>query len=92
VNQQTIDQALSVKEKYETELLNKAHVVGVGVGVRTQDRIHGDEPCIVVMVDKLIPSWEIAPEHRIPSELDGVGVDIQPVGDLFAQRNRDYTF
>jgi hypothetical protein len=88
MNQQSIDQALHVKAKYEVELLNKAHVVGLGVGVKTQDRIHGDEPCIVVMVDRMTPSWEMTPENRIPTELVGVSVDIQPIGDLFTQRSR----
>jgi hypothetical protein len=88
MNQQSIDQALHVKAKYETELLNKAHVVGLGVGVKAQDRIHGDEPCIVVMVDKLLSSWEMTAENRIPTELDGVSVDIQPIGELFSQRSR----
>jgi hypothetical protein len=92
VNQQSIDQALHVKTKYETELLNKAHVVGLGVGVRAQDRLHGDEPCIVVIVDKLLPPWEVAPENRIPTELDGVTIDIQPVADLHFRRRRNDPF
>jgi hypothetical protein len=84
MNRQFIDYVMLVKAQYEEELLNKAHVVGVGIGVRTQDRLHDDEPCIVVMVDRLVPPSEQSPEDRIPTELDGVPVDIQEVGELYA--------
>lgn len=81
----TIEHALQVKSRYENELMNKPNVVGVGVGVMSQDRVRGDEACIVVMVDKLIPTAELAPQDRIPTELEGVYVDIQEVGRLSAQ-------
>ncbi|MFN8375021.1 MAG: hypothetical protein U0694_19360 [Anaerolineae bacterium] len=84
MDKQAINQMLLVKSRYENELLKKPHVVGVGVGVRNQNRLSAGEPCIVVMVDKLIPSAQLAPEDRIPTQLDGVCVDIHEVGTFLA--------
>ena len=92
MNKQAIAHALSVKAKYERELLSKAHVVGIGIGVRTQDRIHGDEVCIVVMVDQLISPSQLVPEQRLPTELDGVSVDVQEVKELYAQQENTTWF
>jgi len=85
MDKQAINQMLLVKARYENELMKKPHVVGVGVGVRNQNRLQAGEPCIVVMVDKLVPSSQLAPQDRIPTQLDGVCVDVHEVGSLFAQ-------
>jgi len=74
-----------VKAKYEAELLSMAHVLGVGVGLGRKDGEYTDEICIVVMVDRKRPLSEIAPQDRIPEELDGVCVDVQEVGQVEAQ-------
>jgi len=74
-----------VKAKYESELLSRAHVLGIGVGMRKKDGDYTDDICIVVMVDRKRPLSEIAPQDRIPEELDGVCVDVQEVGQLEAQ-------
>lgn len=79
-HQITYTQALIVKNNHEDELLNKANVVGVGIGVRQKDGQFTEEIAIVVMVDRKQPWDHLAPEDRLPSHLDGVPVDVQEIG------------
>jgi len=39
----------------------------------------------VVMVSHKIPPELLAPEERIPAEIDGVPVDVQEVGQIYSQ-------
>jgi hypothetical protein len=73
-----------VKDLYETDLMRKANVVGVGIGMREREGQLTDEPAIVVSVTQKMPSSEVAPDDAIPAELDGVPVDVQVVGNLRA--------
>jgi hypothetical protein len=79
------EQAQAVKRAHEAELLRKANVVGVGVGLRHQGGERTDEIAIVVMVRQKMPHHELSPEDRIPRAIDGVPVDVQAVGDITAQ-------
>jgi hypothetical protein len=76
--------ALLVKENYEVQLMAKANVVGVGIGMR----IRGGEPVgevsLVVMVTHKLPRSQLAPEDIVPSEIEGVSVDVQEVGEFEA--------
>jgi hypothetical protein len=60
-------------------------VVGVGVGLRSRGGTHTQEVVLVVMVSRKLPWRMLAEEDRIPSELDGVPVDVQEVGELRAE-------
>ena len=80
-----IERARAVKEAYETELLGKPNVVGVGVGLRQIGGVIQNQVSLVVMVRHKLPSIQLAPEEVIPTELDGVPVDVQEVGDIGAQ-------
>jgi hypothetical protein len=70
----------SVKAKHERELMRKRNVVGVGVGLRQRAGQMTDEVCIVVSVRQKLPRDQIAPKDVIPTELDGVPVDVQVTG------------
>jgi hypothetical protein len=74
----------AVKAEYESDLLRKPNVVGVGIGLRHRDGEPSQEPAIVVSVTHKVPSYELAPEDVIPRELEGVPVDVQVVGELRA--------
>ena len=74
----------SVKAKHERELMRKRNVVGVGVGLRKRAGQMTDEVCIVVSVRQKLPRDQIAPQDVIPTELDGVRVDVQATGTLRA--------
>ncbi len=79
------EQARRVKARHEVKLLARPGVVGVGVGYRQRGGTPTDEVAIVVMVRKKRPPDELAPEEILPSELEGVPLDVQEVGDITAQ-------
>ena len=74
--QEAIARAQAVKAKYEQALMRKRNVVGVGVGLRER----GGPVCIVVSVREKLPLDRLAPQDVIPSELDGVPVDVKATG------------
>lgn len=73
-----------VQATHADELLQKANVVGVGIGLRRRAQSLMQERCLVVMVERKVPLEELAPDDRIPREIEGVPVDIQEVGKLSA--------
>ena len=77
--------AQAVKRKYESDLLSRANVVGVGVGYIRRGGEATGEIGIVIMVEKKVSPKYLDPEHILPAELDGISVDVQEVGRLAAQ-------
>jgi hypothetical protein len=82
--QATLEKAQAVKAAYQNELLAKPNVVGVGIGLRHKEGRRTDEVGIVVMVDHKLPIALLLPEERIPSEIEGVPVDVKEVGQITA--------
>ena len=76
--------AVRAKQLHEPSLLAKANVLGVGVGVRQRSGKGSTEVAVVVLVRRKVPASELAPQDRIPSEIEGVPVDVQEVGDVRA--------
>lgn len=74
----------TVKQKHEKALLRKKNVVGVGVGLRQKDGEYTDQVVLTVMVARKVPASQLSCGDRIPSELEGVPVDVQEVGILRA--------
>ncbi|WP_322801945.1 hypothetical protein [Thermoflexus sp.] len=81
---ETLARIQEVKRRREAELLRKANVVAVGIGYRQRGGRSTDELCLVVSVRRKVPMEALAPEDRIPPEIDGVPVDVQEVGALRA--------
>ena len=77
-------EAQAVKQAHQAELMGKANVVGVGIGLRQQGGIQTGELAIVVMVRQKIPRAQLASADMIPTEIDGVPVDVQEVGKIVA--------
>lgn len=73
----------TVKNTYAADLLKKANVVGVGVGIRK--RGEDQEPVLVVMVSRKVPLDQLAPSDVVPSTIDDVPVDVREVGEISAQ-------
>jgi len=88
VSQERIEHVRTVKRRHETKLLRKANVVGVGIGL--DDEI-SDElvPVIIVNVTHKVAWHKLAPEDRVPNELEGVPVEVEAIGHLRAQRSHD---
>ncbi|HHS97172.1 MAG TPA: hypothetical protein ENK08_04645 [Chloroflexi bacterium] len=66
--------------------MRKANVVGVGIGFRQREGRPLDELAIIVSVTHKVPRERLSPDDLIPSELEGVPVDVQAVGELRALR------
>lgn len=82
----SIDRAEVVRRAHEAELLARANVVGVGIGFHRADGTHTNQVAVIVLVTRKVPRSQLAPKDIIPSELEGVPVDVQEVGDIKALR------
>ena len=76
--------ASAVKKAHQAALMSKAHVLGVGVGFRQIKGQPTDTVALVVMVDQKLPEAQLAPEDTLPSEIEGIPVDVQEVGEVRA--------
>lgn len=83
-NDERMKEITQVQAKYIDELMLMPNVVGVGIGMRQRDGDYTNEMCLVVMVDKKLPIAQLAVDSILPTELDGVGVDVQETGDFSA--------
>ena len=79
-----IARATEIQARYAELLLSKAHVIGVGVGFAQKDGMPTREVALVVMVDEKLPAAQLAPDDLLPTELDGVRVDVQATGGFSA--------
>jgi len=80
-----LDKARKVKEACADELISKANVVGVGIGLRQEEGAPAGRVVLMVMVTHKVPLAELAPDDVVPSEIQGVPVRVQAVGRLRAQ-------
>ena len=84
LNKGDLERIRAVKSVHEIELMSKANVVGVGIGLRQAGGQSTGEAAIVVSVRTKVPGSQLARGDMIPRELDGVPVDVQVVGELRA--------
>lgn len=70
---------------HSAELMNKPNVVGVAIGYKQINGKTTNKLCLVVMVTQKLPKSQLAPEDVIPSQVDGVCVDVQEMGMFRAQ-------
>ncbi len=83
--QAAYEHARAVKTAHEDELLKKANVVGVGVGIRKRGGTYTNEVALVVMVRQKVPREQLAAADILPRVIEGVPVDVQQVGDIEIQ-------
>ena len=74
----------AVKSAHEVDLMRKANVVGVGIGLQQTGGKPTGEPAIIVSVTVKVSVSQLASGDVIARELDGVPVDVQAVGKLRA--------
>ena len=82
--QAALQRAQTVKRAHEDELMSKANVVGVGVGLLEKSGVRTGAVGLVVMVKRKLPQTQVAPGDVIPAEIEGVPVDVQEVGKIRA--------
>ncbi len=81
----TWDRIRSAKDKFERLLMEKAHVVGVGIGKKIVAGEETEEPAVIVFVEKKLPELQLRKKDVIPKTLDEVKTDVIETGRLKAQ-------
>jgi len=81
-NEERMVEISRVQATHIDKLMTYPHVVGVGIGMRQRDGDFTDELCLVVMVDEKLPVAQLEADHILPTELEGVGVDVQETGEF----------
>jgi hypothetical protein len=81
---QTLKEVSKVKALYEKQLMKLPNVVGVGVGFKQKNGQPTDEIVLIVNVSEKKPQADLSAQALVPSELDGVIVDVQEVGKISA--------
>lgn len=79
-----IEEIRAVKDRYEDDLLKKKNVVGLGIGYKEVEGRETNELTLVVMVKKKEPPSQLDATDLIPSEIEGVPVDVKEVGEIVA--------
>ena len=79
-DEKRIAEIAAVQDKYSPKLLAYPNVVGVGIGLRQRQGKATDELCLVVMVRQKLPPEQLPAGGMLPSELEGVGLDVLETG------------
>jgi hypothetical protein len=79
-----IERARAVKARHTERLMSLPGVIGVGVGLRQRSGQIADEVVIVVTVRRKLEPGGLSPAELLPTELEGVPVDVQETGEIKA--------
>jgi hypothetical protein len=83
-NANSLTQLQAIKARYESDLLAKANVVAVGIGIPMRDGRPRGEPAIIVSVTHKVQASDLRPEDLIPQTLENVRVWVEEIGPLRA--------
>jgi hypothetical protein len=83
-----IERVRAVKRRHEAELMRKANVVGVGIGLDDEET-EELQPVIIVNVTQMVPQHDLPPADRVPKQLEGVPVEVEAIGHPKAQHHHD---
>ncbi len=79
-----VEEIKALKSKYEDELLKKKNVVGLGIGYKETNGQETGQLSLIVMVRKKEPPSQLDARDLIPSQIEGIPVDVKEVGELVA--------
>ena len=74
--------ARAIKEAYQSELMLKANVVGLGVGYCHKNGEPTQEIALIVLVNRKLPRSALEERDLLPEQIEGIPVDVQEVGDI----------
>lgn len=80
----TLEQVKAVKAAHQVALMRFPHVVGVAIGRREVGGKPTNQLALLVMVTKKLPLGMLAPEDVLPTEIEGVPIDVHQVGEIRA--------
>ncbi|MFZ4829011.1 MAG: hypothetical protein ACOYLB_16805 [Phototrophicaceae bacterium] len=73
------DYIAEIQQKYTPELMQKPHVIGIGMGMVKSATAEAEELGIVVMLSAEQPH-DLSDAERIPTQLEGVTVEVRLLG------------
>lgn len=77
---------VSIKEKYEGQLLKLPNVVGVAIGEKVvKGQVVPGKEVIKVFVTQKVPESQLKPDQVIPKTLEGYETDVEEAGIITAQ-------
>jgi hypothetical protein len=79
-----IEEIRAVKDRHEEDLLKKKNVVGLGIGYKEVGCQKTKQLSLVVMVRKKESPSQLEARDLVPSEIEGVPVDVKEVGEIVA--------
>ena len=79
-----IEEIRAVKDRHEEDLLKKKNVVGLGIGYKEVGCEKTKQLSLVVMVRKKEAPSQLEAKDLVPSEIEGVPVDVKEVGEIVA--------
>lgn len=71
-----------VSERAGAALMRYPNVVGFSEGIRVRKGKPTGERCLVVYVERKVPRDKLDQDHVLPTQVDGVPVDVVEVGAL----------
>jgi hypothetical protein len=74
----------AIRAAHEARLLRYPNVVGVTDGVRMRRGKPTNDPAIVVLVSRKVPRKSLPKASLLPSQIDGVPIDVVEVGPIEA--------
>jgi acyl-CoA synthetase (AMP-forming)/AMP-acid ligase II len=77
-----LERARKISRAHSDALLAKPNVIGVGLGYLAGSPT---ELTLVVMVDRKVPLSALAEDEIVPSEIEGLPVEVREVGEVSAQ-------
>jgi len=77
-----LERARQISRAHSDSLLAKPNVVAVGLGYQKGSQ---SELTLVVMVEQKLPLSALAEDEIVPSEIDGLPVEVRVVGEVSAQ-------
>lgn len=83
-----LQSVIEIKNQNADCLFRKGNVVACGVGYKEVDGRKTDELCVVVSVQKKLPTGQLVPGEIIPQTLGGVKTDVQETGIIRALQSR----
>jgi hypothetical protein len=84
MSDEAVQRAQAVKRRHEQEILRKANVVAVGIGLCSRRGVQTKEVCIIVSVKNKVPLSKLKPQDVIPAEIENVPVDVVETGEIRA--------
>ena len=79
-----IEEIRAVKDRHEEGLLKKKNVVGLGIGYKEVEGQETEQLSLVVMVRKKESPSQLDATDLIPSEIEGIPLDVKEVGEIVA--------